>query len=160
VFALAHLPFLFAAVTAAAPAPRGGVRLPPPSACAAVTRTEVEQALGTRAGQGQPQRSGAESACDYAAGRGLVTISIQRLRAEPDLRAEMESLRAAIPEGTIREAPGMGGRAFFVDIAGAGTQLHVIRGEYAVLVSVLGLGEPAQVSDAAMAIARQAVGRL
>jgi hypothetical protein len=54
----------------------------------------------------------------------------------------------------------MGGRAFFLDIAGAGTQLHVIRGDYAVLVSVLGLGEPAQVSEAAMAIARRACEKL
>jgi hypothetical protein len=110
--------------------------------------------------QGQPQNGRAVSGCDYAAGQGLVTITIQRLKTEPDLRAEIESLKASIPEGTVRSAPGMGGRAFFLDIAGAGTQLHVIRGDYAVLVSVLGLGEPAQVSEAAITIARRACEKL
>jgi hypothetical protein len=160
VLVLAHLSLLFAAATAVAPAPRAAARVPAASACAAVTRTDVEQALGVRAAQGQPQTSGAASSCDYAAGRGLVTVSIQRLKTEPDLRAEIESLKAAIPEGAVREAPAMGARAFFVDIPGAGTQLHVISGDHAVLVSVLGLGEPAQVADAAMAVARQAIARL
>jgi hypothetical protein len=113
-----------------------------------------------RIAQGQPQGGRAESGCDYDAGQGLVTVTILRLKSEPDLRAEIESLKASIPEGTVRSAPGMGERAFFLDIAGAGTQLHVIRGEYALLVSVLGLGEPAQVSEAAMAIARRACEKL
>ena len=58
-------------------------------------------------------------------------------------------------------APGFGGTAFFLDIAGAGTQLHIVRGDRNyLLVSVLGFGEAARVSRAAERMARKALGRL
>ena len=61
----------------------------------------------------------------------------------------------------MRDAPSFGAQAFFVDVPGAGTQLHVIRGgREHVMVSVLGFGEAAQVSAAAERIARKVLGRL
>jgi hypothetical protein len=55
----------------------------------------------------------------------------------------------------------LGGVAFFLDIAGAGTQLHFIRGDRDYLmVSILGFGDAGAVSAAAEEIARAALARL
>ena len=131
------------------------------SACAAVTRAEVEEALGQAVGKGREEAAGLESSCDYAAGNGQVTVTLQRLAAKLDLPFEMKSLKAAVPEGRVREAAGIATVAFFLDIPGAGTQLHVLRGERDYLmVSVLGFGESAEVAAAAEAMARKALGRM
>lgn len=131
------------------------------SACAAVTRADVEQALGQRVAEGEEQTDGTASTCDYTGRRGQVTITVQRLTAELDLATEIESLERTIPESSVRYAPGFRGTAFFLDIAGAGTQLHIVRGDRNyLLVSVLGFGEAARVSRAAERMARKALGRL
>jgi hypothetical protein len=139
-----------------------------PAACAVVTRADVEQALGRPVGRGKQDTSGESSSCDYAAGSGIVTITVQRVSGRLDVRAEVASLLRAIPEGRLREAhlkeTGAGAAAdttaFYMDIDGAGTQLHVIRGGHDyVLVSVLGFGEPDRVSQAAEKMARKALER-
>jgi hypothetical protein len=131
------------------------------AACAAATKADVELALGARVGSGKEETAGIESSCDYNTENGQVTISIQKLTRKLDVTAEIASLKAAIPEGKVREAQGLGTQAFFMDIEGVGTQLHVIRAEREhLLVSILGFGEPAQVSAAAQAIARKALTRL
>ncbi len=131
------------------------------TACAAVTRAEVEEALGQAVGRGREETAGMESSCDYAAGNGQVTVTLQRLAAKLDLPFEMRSLKAVAPEGRVREAAGVGTLAFFLDIPGAGTQLHVLRGEREYLmVSVLGFGEAEHVAAAAEAMARKALGRM
>lgn len=87
-----------------------------------------------------------------------MTITIERLAAPLDLRAKIAALRASVPEGGVREAPGLGAPAFFFDIPGAGTQLYVVRDDEFVLISVLGFGEGEQVAPAAEAMARKALG--
>jgi hypothetical protein len=134
-----YLPVLFQLFSdvrpAAAPRP-DAVRTV--GACALVTRADVEQALGRSVGHGKEQTEGADSSCDYAGGKGQVTI----------------------PESRVRSAAGIGMVAFFLDIAEDGTQLHVIRGERDyLLVSVLGFGDAAQVSPAAERMARKALTR-
>jgi hypothetical protein len=154
------MPLLFA-VTSSGTAPAApAVPRPSPAACSVVTGADVRQALGRPVANGAASREGAQSTCDYAGGAGQVTITVERLAAPLDLRAEIASLKASIPEGTLRDARGIATRAFFLDIPGAGTQLYVIRGDTDfVLVSVLGFGEAAQVSAAAEALARKALGR-
>jgi len=157
-----HLPLLFAGViTTPAPAPRINLPRVAVAACAAVTREDVQEALGRAVGNGEEQTGGGESTCDYASGRGQVTVTVQRLKAKLDLAREMASLKASIPDATVRETDGVGAPAFSLDIAGAGTQLFVIRGDGAlVMISVLGFGEAPQVSAAALRMARRALGRL
>ena len=133
----------------------------PVTACAAVTQAEIEQALDTSVAAGAEETDGPESNCNYAGPGRLVTVSIRRTSAKLDLSAEIASLKQAIPEGIVRNAPGIGTRAFFMDIAGAGVQLHVIRGERdAVMISILGFGEASQVSAAAEGLARKALARM
>ncbi len=126
-----------------------------------MTVAEVEQALGRRFVRGQEESRGAESTCDYGAGNGQVSITIQHLTAKLDVAAEIASLKESIPESTVRMTSGLGGTAFFQDIEGAGTQLHVIRDDRDhVMVSILGFGDASAVSAAAERLARAALGRL
>jgi hypothetical protein len=161
VLAFSYLPLLFAvaATRGAAPAPRP--LAPRPAACSVVTRTDVRQALGRPVAKGRESADGPQSTCDYASGTGQVSVAVQRLTARLNVAAEIESLKAAIPGASVREAPDMGAHAFFLDIPGAGTQLYLIReGRDFVLISVLGFGDAAQVSGAAADMARKALGRL
>jgi len=153
---------LFAAAAATRPAV---VSRPAPSkalgACSAVTAADLERALGRRFASGQEENHGAESTCDYGAGNGQVSITIQRLNAKVDTSAEIENLKKAIPESTVRMLSGLGSVAFFLDVAGAGTQLHAIRDDRDyVMVSILGFGDAAAVSTAAERLARAALGRI
>jgi hypothetical protein len=157
-----YLSLLFSITASTRPAPAmkpAAVRAV--TACAAVSKADVEQALGRSVSDGKEQTDATESTCDYTGVYGQVTVTIQRLPARPDIAAEIDSLKRSIPGSAVRDAEGLGSRAFFLDIAGAGTQLHVIRGEKDyLLISVLGFGEAAQVSAAAERIARKALDRM
>jgi hypothetical protein len=130
------------------------------TACRAITRAEVIEALGRTVNDGSETTAGAESSCDYATAHGLVSLVIERVDGMPNLRTEMDSMKKLVPEASFRTAEGIGARAFFVDIPGAGTQLHILGEHECLLVSVLGFGEPAEVASVAEKIARKALARL
>jgi hypothetical protein len=123
-----------------------------------VTAADLERVLGRRFGRGQEENRGAESTCDYGAGNGLVSITIQHLNAMPDIPAEIESLKKSIDGSSVRMVSGLGSAAFYLDISGAGTQLHVIGDDHDYLmISILGFGDAAQVSKAAEQMAREVI---
>jgi hypothetical protein len=124
-----------------------------------VTRFDVELALGRSVGKPEADTTANGSTCDYASGRGRVTVTLQRLDRAPSISEESAALEREIEGALTRPAPAFGPAAFFLDIAGAGTQLHVIRGREYLLISVLGFGEAAQVAPAAAKIARAAMSR-
>lgn len=131
------------------------------SACAAVTKTDVFQALGVAVEKDQEIVEGLASTCDYSRRHGQVSVTVQSLQQKLNLEPEIAALKESFPDSAIREATGLGARAFFLDIPGAGTQLYVIQGDSNFLmVSILGFGEAAQVSPAAEALARKALGRI
>lgn len=130
------------------------------TACVATTQADIQEALGEAVTKGTEHTDGSESTCDYTADGGQVSITIHRSVAKLDVPSAIADLKAALPDVKLRETPGIGTRAFFVDIAGDGTELFVIRGDYEfLLVSVLGLGDPTRVSPAAGKIARKALDR-
>jgi len=130
-------------------------------ACSAVTAADLERALGRRFGPGHEESRGDESTCDYGAGNGQVSITMQHLSAKLDIPAEIESLKKSIEDSSVRMVSGLGSAAFYLDIARAGTQLHVVREDRDyVMVSILGFGDAPQVSAAAERIARAALGRI
>ena len=136
--------------------------LPPgrPTACAVVTKADVEQALGSLVGEGRGETEGRASTCDYAADGGLVSITVQRLAVKPNLPREIAALKKEIPEGIVREAPAFAD-AFYFDLPNAGTQLHVIYGNSThLMISILGFGDASRVSAAAAQIARKAIRQL
>jgi hypothetical protein len=139
---------------------RATAPLPSLRACVAVTQRDVESALQRPVGKGTEEGGGLESNCDYSSDNSIVSVRLQHLTQHLDISAELAALRQSLPTASVSEADGVGTRAFFLDIAGAGTQLHVVRGERDYLmVSVLGFGEPADVRAAAVALARTALDR-
>ena len=158
---LSYLPILLALAGSTPPKTmKPATTLKTLTACVAATQADVEEALGRTLARGKEQTDAVQSSCDYAAGDGQVTVTIRKSGVKLDIPAQIADLKAAMPEGRIRELPGVGRQAFFMDLAGAGTQLHVIRGDgdY-VLVSVLGLGEPEDVAKMAEKIARKVLDR-
>ena len=132
----------------------------PLTACSIVTRTDVEDAIVSRVSGGKEDSEGPVSSCDYAAKGGLVSITLQRLAATPDLAAEIAALKKLVPEGVVRNAAGFP-QAFYFDIPGSGTQLHIINDSHEhLMISILGFGDAFQVSGAAERIARRALRRL
>jgi len=151
--------FLLLLLAAAGGAPGVGRPVKAVGACSAVTAVDVERALGRRFARGNEETLGTDSTCDYASGNGQVSITLQRLHSPVDLAVEIASLKKEVEGSSVHMAPEFGG--FFLDIAGAGTQLHVIREdrEY-VMISILGFGDAAQVSAATERLAKIALGRI
>jgi hypothetical protein len=90
----------------------------------------------------------------------MVSLTIQHLDRDLNLAAEIAAMKREIEGSAARPAPAFGDRAFFLDIAGAGTQLHVIRGRDYVMVSVLGFGEGRAAADAAGRMAAIVLSRM
>jgi hypothetical protein len=130
------------------------------TACEAVTRTDVEAAIGRRVRERQVDEEGPASTCEYSTKGGLISITIQRLQSKPNRAVEIAALKKEVGQGTVREAAEFSD-AFYFDIPEAGTQLHLIDGSSShVMVSILGLGEGPAVSGAASQLARKALARL
>ena len=130
------------------------------TACAAVTKSDVEDALGHFVGMGESEANSYQSTCDYSGDGGQVSVTVAHSREKLNVAMEIEALKTNLPQAKMREVTGIGIRAFFLDIPGAGTQLHVVRGQHDYLmVSVLGFGVTDQVSAAAEKMARSALAR-
>jgi hypothetical protein len=160
--ALPYLPLLVALTTQSTTSPPGTppAQVKAMTACVAVTRADVERAIGQSLSNGKEHKDRATSSCQYDSADGQVTVAIYHSLVKLNLSAEIKQLQKSIPDATIRDVQGIGTRAFFMDMGGIGTQLHVIRGDYDyVLVSVLGFGGASQVSGAAEIIARRALDR-
>jgi hypothetical protein len=131
------------------------------TACGAATRADVEEALGRTVANGRESRSDGGSVCSYVGAGGEVTITLQHAAAKLDIPEEIRNLQASYPTATMREAPGIGKRAVFLDMPDIGTQLHVIRSDHDYLmISILGFGDAARVAPAVEKIARKALDRL
>jgi len=160
---LSSLVALFPVLLSLSPTPHAGSSPPPPrptasvTTCSAVTKPQIEAAVGHHLDAAPEEHGKFASTCNYSAGDVAVTISIRHLIQPLDLTAEIENLRAALPGSVLHEVQGMGSRAFALDIPGAGTQLHILPDEHAyLLVSVLGVAHNRS-ADAAATIARSAL---
>lgn len=131
------------------------------SACNAVTKAEIEAALGRSVAKTDEHAGRAESTCAYTADGGELTIALRHSPIKVDLAAEIRNLEAAFPDAKRHDTPGMGSRAFVMELPGIGAQMHVFTGDRDyLLVSVLGLGEGSRVVSAVVNIARRALGRM
>ncbi|MBS1853974.1 MAG: hypothetical protein JST11_01310 [Acidobacteria bacterium] len=157
------IPFLLLAfsVPTYSTAPRASAPLPKAlSACMALPRADVESALGRKLNPPEESNAARTSTCDYSADHALVTVTLTRLAGEVNLPSEIAALQREIEGSSSRPAPGFGATAFFLDVPGGGTQLHLIHGNDYVMVSVLGFGDAAAVAPAAERMMRSALGRL
>ena len=126
-------------------------------ACTAVTVDDLQGTLGISFRRGQESSAGKESTCDYAVGNAQVSVTILRLDGAVDIATEMEAMKREMPGATVRR---LGEAGFVVEIPGAGAQVHVVHERESVMVSILGLGDGAAISEAAERLARTARGRL
>jgi hypothetical protein len=130
------------------------------NACRVVTRADVESALGRLVANGWEHNEGVESTCDYSNGTGQITVTIRRKKIEHDVPAELAKYRLENPQMDMREIGGLGGFAYFRDMAQFGGQLNVFRGdEDYLLISVLGFGDSQKALAAAEELARKALDR-
>jgi hypothetical protein len=120
----------------------------------------VEEAVGRSVNDGDEETLGRASTCHYATKGGLISITLQRLTAKPDLQVEIAALKGELPKAVVRDAPGFP-EAFYLDLADAGPQLHIAKdNSQHLMISILGFGDASQVSGAAAQIARKAMRRL
>jgi hypothetical protein len=131
------------------------------TACSAATKADIEEALGHSLSNGKESRTDTGTVCNYVGAGGEVTVMLQHASSRLDVPEEIRNLQASFPNATMREAPGLGKRAVFLDMPDIGTQLHVIRSDYDYLmISVLGFGDATRVAPAVEKIARKALDRL
>ena len=126
-------------------------------ACTAVTADDLQRTLGISFRRGQESSAGKQSTCDYAIGNAQVSVTIQRLDGAVDIAAEMEAMKREMPGVTVRR---LGEASFIVEIPGAGAQVHAVHEHESLMVSILGLGDGAAISEAAEQLARTARGRM
>ena len=162
---LSVVAFLATSVSSASSVPAGaGAPQASPSAmvatCGAVTRDQIEAAVGLLVASEPAEQSRLSSTCRYSAGDIAIEISIQHLTQSLNLPMELERLRTDIPGSELREVEGLAAHAYAVEIPDAGTQLHVLPGEREYfMVSVLGLDAGHHGFDAAMKIAQAVLKR-
>ena len=129
-------------------------------ACAAATRQEVQQAVGSPVDAGKLRQDAGGTACDFTSESGQVMITLHHSVAALDFNAEIANLKAAIPEARLVEVPMAGVRTLLVDLGGSGAQLHILRnGRDYLLVSVLGFGHSTAARVMAESIAQRALTR-
>lgn len=146
---------LLVSLAAAGAAPRGA-SLIPVTACSAVSRLDVQLALGFSVGKGVEEEGKDHSTCDYAGTNGIVSITIHRLGEAVSLPAQRQQLRAAFPNAEFKPAGIPGASGFYMHLPKAGTQLHFLQSPTRyVLISILGFGEGPQVEGAAGWLARK-----
>jgi hypothetical protein len=132
----------------------------PRSACAIVTKAEIEQAIGTALGKGMPQTAGLADGCAYENPKGnKVEIVISRSRGKYDLSTLADAARKRLPNAKVREFPGLGEKALLVEYPKGGTMLSVYRGGDSLVVSVYGIGNSAKAEAAVEKIAQKAFSR-
>lgn len=132
----------------------------PLSACALVTKAEIEEVIGRAISDGMPRKDRTMDICAFTTPKGdQVNIFVTRSPAKRDLSKALDQAREAMPGATVREVQGLGDKALLVDHPTRGTLLSVYRAGDTLVVSVLEAGDGAKADAAAEKIARKAFKR-
>ena len=131
----------------------------PLSACALVTKAEIEEVIGTAIGNGMPMKDGTMDVCAFTTPKGdKVSIFVSRSPDKRDLSKAVDQAREAMPTAKVREVPGLGDKALLVDLPNR-TLLSVYRAGDTLVVSVAEAGDGAKADAVAEKIARKAFKR-
>jgi len=132
----------------------------PLSACAVVTKAEIEQAIGTTLGNGMPHGVREADVCAYENKKGnKVNIFVSRSNDKRDLTTLVEEAKKALPKAKVQEIKGLGDKALLVDDPKGPSMLSIYRRGDALVVSVYGISDRAKADAAVEKIARKAFGR-
>src|SRR5579872_1869204 len=147
--------FLSLALASTSRVPAPSVSAPSPiPVCGTVTKSQIEAAVGQLLNRETEKYTKLACIRNFSSDDVEVTISVQHLSESLDVSAEIASLKKSFPDSKLWLVDGLAGRAFALDIPGAGTQLHVLpAGNEYLLISVLGLDDAGNGYKAAMQIA-------
>jgi hypothetical protein len=133
---------LFRTLAPAQPLTPAGVKKVDP--CALVSKADIEQAVGSSAGDPKPNASNA-AVCDFKVGDyGTVGLMTQRSRpGETPDKIIAELKKRNIP---VSNAPGIGDRSFFTSPGYGMNQLNTFKGSNYLIITLLipGAGEEKQ----------------
>jgi hypothetical protein len=127
------------------------------NACALITKDDVAALAGMTAHEVKPGISSAmTSQCTFVAeDDSTVDIIIKKSPAKYDVASEMVGMKKAMPGVPVREAAGIGERAFFM-----GGQLNVYRADTYVLISMLGFPVDPKTDEAARKLAEKVLAQI
>jgi hypothetical protein len=130
------------------------------SACAVVSKAEIEQAIGTTLGNGMPHGAREADVCVYENGKGnRVNIFVTRSNEKRNLNTLVVEAKKALPQAKVQEIQGLGDKALLVEDPKGPSMLSIYRGGDALVVSVYGISDRAKADAAVEKIARKAFRR-
>jgi hypothetical protein len=132
----------------------------PLSACAVVTKAEIEQAIGITMGNGMPHRAREADVCAYENKKGnKVNIFVTRSQEKRNLNTLVDDAKKALPKAKVQELRGLGEKALLVEDPKGPTILSIYRGGDVLVVSVYGISNRTTAEAAVEKIARKAFRR-
>lgn len=147
---------LATAVNFAATAPKRPGDL---TACALLSRSEVEEAASARLSEGQSRtQTGTTTTCWFnGKNSAIVALLIRRVPQGKWMSEQMERMHRSNP--AFREMPGIGDRSFLHDMGKTGAALCIFRGQYYLQISVFRMGESSEVAPVLKKLAGIALAR-
>lgn len=129
------------------------------SACALLSRLDVERATGIPVREGVPQlNTGTLTSCSFSAERGgRVTILVRRIPAANWSSEQIVRMTRGVRLGTWSDVHGIGARSFLYKLPHEGGVLCVFGGAYYLQVSMLRITEPSRAPAALEKLARHAL---
>lgn len=126
------------------------------SACALLSKLDIERATGIPVRDGVPQlNTGTLTSCSFSAERGgRVTILVRRIPAANWSSEQIARMTRGVRLGTWSEMQGIGDRSFLYRLPHEGGVLCVFGGAYYLQISMLRIGEPSGTPAALKQLAR------
>ena len=117
-----------------------------PTACALLSRIEVESAGGTPVAEGELRFETADvSRCQFnAQGGGKVAILVRRVPSATWISEQIERMDRGVRLGTYRAVSSAADRSFLLNLRPESSVLCVFAGNYYLQVSLLGIGGPSR----------------
>jgi hypothetical protein len=130
-----------------------------PTACALLSKPDVEQSLGIPVAEGLTRIAGRDiTSCSFAGERGVqVAILVRRAPASDWVSEQVARMTRAVQLGTYREVPGTGQRSFMYYLPGSVAVLCVFGPGYYLQVSLFHMAEDSRLPAVLEKLARQAI---
>jgi hypothetical protein len=126
--------------------------------CALVRKLDAAEALKSLAPNAHWETEHEADRCKHRSEGGEVAVRVEHWDTALDAGREFAALKGAFPEAKARELEGLSGPALWLEIPDAGTEVFIIPDtHHYVMVSVLGWGQPREVSKIAEQLARTAM---
>ena len=132
------------------------------NACALLSNLEIKAILDVPVGAGVVRLDGGSvTGCRFAGKNGAaVTVLVRRCTRRGWAEEQAARMKRGAGEGNYREVPGVGERAFLLDLHQAGAALCVFDGGRYVQISAVRMGDSSRVSPGIEKLARKVLERM